>query len=365
MDGGRGYGYPGNPMDDRLGGNMFRNRIRNPVNLNPMRQGGMSIGGVGGIGRMGGFGGMSGLDDLRAMSGMRGMGGIYPMRGMRGYSDPFPDPRLGRRRPDPIFDPYDAFTHPGFSQADLLAVQQRPYGNLYYSSAPDPASGCEDCRRVGRRCIDLGRGHHCERDSIFNRTERGCGGKSESKTRKERYDFKTKDITVRGKSYSVRASFLAESSKFESDIVKFVDKKTEDNVPSHVVQMLIDFINAEQCSGTTILEYVQLNILASSLGAKSAIEYSLTELQKGISDDYLMRPKELTNICVAVLMSSRVDSGLESWLKKFLQHDHRAERLSVTIDFQNILDDHPELYTKLGELLERKKKADDGALPII
>lgn len=361
MGGGLGYGYHGNPMDDRMRGNMFRNNMRIPVNMNPLRQGGMGpMGGIGG-------GGLGGMDPLRAMGGgLRGMGGMDPLRGLGGYNDaPFADVRLGRRRSHPIsYDNYDNFVRPGFTQADLLAMQQRPYGHLYYNSVPDPGSGCDDCRRSGRRC-DLDRYHPRSRDSIFNPSDRPCAAKAEAKAKKEKYDFKTKDITVRGVSYSVRKSFLAESSKFEADFIKFVDKKTEDNVPSTVVQMLIDFINEEECSGSTLLEWVQLNILASSLGAKSAIEYSLNELKKGTSDSYSVRARELTNICVAVLMSSRVDSGLEGWLKKFLQHDQRAEQLVNTHDFQDILEDHPELYTKVIELLDKKKKADDGALPIL
>lgn len=44
-----------------------------------------------------------------------------------------------------------------------------------------------------------------------------CEGNS---NKKSDYDFKTKDVTVRGTARAVRASFLIEAPKFEADLVK-------------------------------------------------------------------------------------------------------------------------------------------------
>lgn len=340
------------------------------------------MGGMGGIGSMGGAGGMRAMGAMGAMPMSPGLshmgagalrGPLGPMGGIGGYPDPYSNPRLGRRASDPMYNTFDPFRHSGPSEADVRAMRRSLHGQMHYNGSSDPNSSCEDCRSNGRQCrMDHGHrtGHHLgHRDHICDCGNHGCNrnlGLRETRSKKDTCDFKTKDITVRGISYSVRKSFLAESSKFESDLIKFMDKKTEEQVPDHVVQMLIDFINAEECTGRTILEYVILNVLASNLGAKSAVEHSLSELKKATSDyEYRANPEELTNVCVAVLMSSRVDSGLEAWLKKFLQSEQRSHGLTQSWHFQEVHEDHPELLVKLRELLETKKKADDAALPIL
>jgi hypothetical protein len=203
----------------------------------------------------------------------------------------------------------------------------------------------------------------CDRDYGCSCTSKSSSSKSESKCKKD-YDFKTKDITVRGKSYAVRKSFLADSSKFEADLIKYVDKKKEEQLPDRVVQMLVDFINEESCSYKSVLDLVLMSVLASSLGSKSAVEYSLRELKR-VDYDYRINGDDLTQICVVVMLSGKVDSGLEEWLKKFLQLDQRADYLWRSYHYRALLDTHPELEVKLLELLGKIDKVDDEGLHIL
>lgn len=121
-------------------------------------------------------------------------------------------------------------------------------------------------------------------------SSKGSGGGSKEKDSssggsgsKSDFDFKTKDIIVRGKVYTVRASYLSEAPKFEADLVKFVDKKKEDVVPARVVAMLVSYINVESYKNTSFLDEVTLNIVASNVGAKSVGEYSLGRLKKCVA----------------------------------------------------------------------------------
>jgi hypothetical protein len=228
--------------------------------------------------------------------------------------------------------------------------------------APLTRLGCEDCRRIGRRC-DVGQDHHCDANCAGRCTSRGFCIRSETKLKKE-YKFKTKDITVRGKSYAIRKSYISEAPKFEADLIKFVDKKKETELSDDIVEMLVDFINEEGCQAGTILDFVMLNILATSLGAKSAVEYSLNQIKK-FEIDYPMRATELADICCAVMLSNKVDTGLEEWLKKYLKYDRRIDDLARSARYQEIVQDHPELRKKLEVLLGIGEQINDEGRPII
>lgn len=291
--------------------------------------------------------------------------------GLRRYNDPVSSLSLSRRRSSPVFDTLDPLSQnrliearakEQLERAIAFQARRRYHGLSHYDGLPCLGPACEVCRLIGQQ-YNLDRGHPGERNYDCNCNSKLSSSKSDSRGKKG-YDFKTKDITVRGKSYCVRKSFLADSSKFEADLIKFMDKKKEDQLPDRVVQMLIDFINEETCSYQSVLDIVLMNVLASSLGAKSAIEYSLRELKK-VECEFRLGGDELTQICVAVMLSSKVDSGLEQWLKKFLQSDRREEQLSRSYHYMVLLQTHPELEIKLLELLGLREKAEDDALPIL
>jgi len=169
-----------------------------------------------------------------------------------------------------------------------------------------------------------------------------CCDKANSSS-KEEFDFKTKDITIRGKARPIRASYLAEASKFEADLTKYLEKKKEDAVPDRVIDMLFSYINRESYTNTNLFDEVTLNILAHNVGAKSVVAYSLDRLKKYDGDVGL---QELTYIIASIVMSGKVDSGLKEWLKKYLKNDDRVNHLFYSGPWRSILLDRPEMHTE-------------------
>jgi hypothetical protein len=276
--------------------------------------------------------------------GMRGVSPLLAGRGLlgTGHSDALlrggRHPDLGRRGLDEL----------------LLSssLSRYPYRDL------------ETLPGVGGRGLCDGRGYRSGLGCGYDRRcehERGlydcfrCSGSSSSSSSK---DLKTKDIVVRGKTYQIRKSFLADSSKFEADIVKLLDKKSEEAVPNDVVQMLVDFINTERCDGRTLLDVVSMGILASNLGVKSAVEYSLNLLKRH-ELDYGTNSIELTHICLAIMESSKVDDKLVEWLKKYLKSDGREHLLGRSPYYHEILNRKPELGLHLMQLLGQLEKDDN------
>jgi hypothetical protein len=156
---------------------------------------------------------------------------------------------------------------------------------------------------------------------------------------------------IRGKSYSVRKSFLENCGKFESDIGKFLDKRKDEVVPDRIVKLLIDCINEESCEAQTLHELVGMNILASNVGAKSAVEYSLRELHSKWRGNYDLKGEELAQICASILLSGKVESGLEDWLKKILKHEEIMQLLQYSGRCLDLFHRHPDVKTKLEILL--------------
>jgi hypothetical protein len=203
-----------------------------------------------------------------------------------------------------------------------------------------------------------------DRDHECSHKKKYCGcGNSDAKDKNE-YSFKTKDVTMRGKSYSIRKNFLADLHKFENELVKFVDKKSEEEVPDHVVQMLVDFINKESCDSNTALDLVGLNILASNLRAKSAMEYSLQRL-KDVEFDYPIRAAELTKICGTITMSGGVDEGLETWLRKFIQTNDALRILESSQSFHTLLSGNPEVWTRLEKIMGWRERENELGLMVM
>ena len=155
------------------------------------------------------------------------MGGPNSMNGMGNLCTI--DPRISapiRRMPlpnrGPYYDDYDydlrndiagglvplgGYVKPRAMSHPLVHL---PYDPLFQSLLHQASCGC-------------GNHGHC--------TCGGGGGGDEKSGKGEGKSacvFKTKDIAVRGKMYSIRASYLCEAPKFESELVKFFDKKKED-----------------------------------------------------------------------------------------------------------------------------------------
>ncbi|KAK6584846.1 hypothetical protein PZA11_003070 [Diplocarpon coronariae] len=161
-------------------------------------------------------------------------------------------------------------------------------------------------------------------------TELPCTGSCyegrDNRNSEQELDFKTKDVTVRGKARAVRATYLIEAPKFESDLVKYMEKKKEDDVPERVVDMLISWINREQYPNEDLFDEVTLHILASNVGCKSIQEQSLKKL-KGMEEN--LDPAELFRIVGTVYLSSKVDKDLKGWLVKLLRKGYGPAQIPM------------------------------------
>lgn len=213
---------------------------------------------------------------------------------------------------------------------------------------------------------DLDHGHHCDHhhDHDYHQKKRCCGCSDAGSKEKKEYAFKTKDVTLRGKSYQIRKSFLADLGKFENDLIKFVDKKSEEELPESVIQLLIDFINDESCDSDAALDLVGLNILASNLGYRSAVDSSLQQLKK-LDGKYLIRIDELAKICGAITMSGKVDEGIESWLKKSLRDEDTFHALESSRQFRVLVANHPEVWTRLQMIMGWRDKDNELGLMVM
>lgn len=315
-------------------------------------------GGLGGLRAArwgGGFDPLVRYADLGGMGGLRGpggLGGLGPLGARRDILGPRPglaDPLHSGRYPD-------------------LGLGRRALDDLHISSCfgPHGLEGLLALNRFdrdrglcdGRGCrgvLGCGFDHRCEHERrMYNCS--GCSGGSSSSSSIPN-DLKTKDILIRGKTYKVRKSFLVDAGKFEADVGKYLEKKSEEACPNNVVEMLIDFINTESCNAKTLLDLVTMNVLASSLGVKSAGEYSLNHLKK-YEVDYDVGAVECTQICVAVLLSGKVDDKLTEWLKKYLKYDQRWLNMARSSYFFDIVARKPELELAVAQLMGVVEKDD-------
>ena len=291
------------------------------------------------------------------------------------YPDPLKTPMRGWYHRDPVVYPdhvgrrahnFSPQMGNALSPLDMQAIDPRRQNPLAVGQGylPHDSYGFNwesDCDyRLG--------GPKCERDPFFH-GHHSCGrtfhcNGSHSDSKKE-YPLKTKDISVRGKTYAVRKSFLADSGKFESDLGKYMDKKKEEEVPDHVVQILIDFINTEECNPKSLLDLVTMNILASILGVKSAVDYSLTLIKKFADADRNISGSDLTDICGITMLSGKVDDGLKGWLKKFLTSHNRFYLLERYPTYAERVANHPELHTRLEEMLGLRDRQNDEGFRIL
>ena len=186
-----------------------------------------------------------------------------------------------------------------------------------------------------------------------------CCDSAANSNSKSDFEFKVKDVTVRGKARSVRASYLLEATKFESDLVKYMDKKKEDDVPEKVVDMLISWINRENYSNKDPFDEVTLNILASNVGCKSILEHSLGRLKMMEKD---IGGQEIVKIIGTIYLSSKVDDGLKKWLVKFLKQDGLWRDLVGYGGYLDMARERPEVDAELMRALGLMQQPDDKGL---
>ncbi|KAB8296049.1 hypothetical protein EYC80_008857 [Monilinia laxa] len=299
----------------------------------------------------------------------------------------FMDPRLRHAPQVQVVDPNAIFRDP-WRGGNIGVCTQEPYTCpchecevLRLPLAP-LAVGCHHDGRGHGHVMDLhnhccsgggGGGHKTEssssssgssgsKEKSSSSSSSSSGGGSSSK---KEYDFPTKDIVIRGKTYACRKSFLADQGKFEDSLVKMMEKKKEDEIPNAVLDSLFSCINEEKVLGSASAhDLVTLNVLSSSLGVKSVMEKSLAQLKKQCADN-IVSGSTLTGIVVTVMMSSKVDEALREWLKKYIKGWGLWEELQSFAMYIRCVEDHPEIHTGLLELLGLRRKADGEGWRII
>ncbi|TGO55395.1 hypothetical protein BELL_1456g00020 [Botrytis elliptica] len=300
------------------------------------------------------------------------------------HGHPLMDPRMRHAPQVQVVDPSAIFRDP-WRGGVVGGCTQEPYTCpchecevLRLPLAP-LAVGCHHDNRGHSHAMDLhnhccsGGGGHKESASSSSgggskeksSSGGGGGGGSSGGSNKKEYGFPTKDIVIRGKTYSCRKSFLADQGKFEDSLVKMMEKKKEDEIPNTVLDSLFSCINEEKIlSSASAHDLVTLNVLSSSLGIKSVMEKSLTQLKKQCSDN-IVSGSTLTGIVVTIMMSAKVDDGLREWLKKYIKGWGLWEELQGFAMYIRCVEDHPEIHTGLLELLGLRRKADGEGYRII
>jgi hypothetical protein len=288
----------------------------------------------------------------------RGPVGLYRDLHIGDYRGRFDSPIPSRRG---YINPLELLSLPGFqdiypSTLALNHPRRFPHTYSHYDDRYRSLSDCGTCRLKTLTYLPNSCHQHSHQlDNYCSCNNRKCSAAASSSSKSE-FDFKTKDITIRGKARAVRASYLTEAPKFEADLVKYLDKKKEDVVPDRVIGMLVDFINCEDYKNSNVLDEVTLNILAHNVGAKSAVDYSLSRLKKLDIDVGI---QDLTNIVGTIMMCSKVDAGLKAWLKKYLQNEERLYRLSCSIPWANLIMSRPEIEMETMRLLGRLREPED------
>jgi hypothetical protein len=141
-----------------------------------------------------------------------------------------------------------------------------------------------------------------------------------------------------------------------------MEKKSQEEVPDRVIDMLISYINREEYSNNSVFDEVTLNILASNVGAKSAVDYSLGRLKDSTGD---IDADELSLIIALILLSGKVDDGLRKWLTNYLKDGDRISYLDRSHSFQEVIDEKPELYPEIQRLLGLRVDRDPSLLRIL
>lgn len=197
---------------------------------------------------------------------------------------------------------------------------------------------------------------------LWRPTQLPCTSSSSScmNNRAPLYQHQTKDILVRNNARVIRASYLTESPKFEADLSKYLDKKNKDDVPDHVVDLLLDFINLDNYENNDPVDEVTLNILATNVGAKSVVERSLERIKAQLKDLHSLNVAEAAKITAMILLTTKVDKGLSSWLEKVMKKDIRlTDELYCSKDFMKLVEGRPELELEFMRLVGSLPEAND------
>ena len=314
------------------------------------------LGAMAGLEHLGGLGTLTAARYGRGLDpyGRLGLGGGLGVLGVSG-----PSPVIARR--DMLGAGYPGLT-------DALLRDRRyldPYRRYLDDLLPSRLGAYRDIDallslgKLDRGLCDGRDDRRCEHECCLYNCNR-CSGKGSSSSNSK--DLKTKDIVVRGKTFKIRKSFLADAPKFEGDIVKLLDKKPEEAFPNYVVELLVKFINEECCSAKCVLDLVSLGVLASSLNVKSAIEFSLSQIKKHEYAHGWIDTAELADICVAILLSGKVDDKLVEWLKKHLTAGYRWRDMVESTYWTRMVERRPELELQVGQLVGAipKDEREDG-----
>ncbi|KAH8801704.1 hypothetical protein F5884DRAFT_524900 [Xylogone sp. PMI_703] len=190
---------------------------------------------------------------------------------------------------------------------------------------------------------------------------RCCGGNN----RRSTCAYDTKDVVVRGKTYAIRKTYLSEVSKFEDNLVKYMEKASEDAVPDRIVCLLISFINEEKFQADSLHDLITLNILASNVGAKSVVDYSMDEINRWDIDRDLSL-HALVDIVVTIMLSGKVEQALQDWLRKYLKYN---DRWSQMVHHQwyhaRVMSSRPEVDIRLRILMGYRSAMDDEGFRIL
>lgn len=235
----------------------------------------------------------------------------------------------------------------------LEALGLMPYERYRAGGGWPHGADCDTCWR--EQLYHQHQGHHGHSCGC----RRSCGEGSNSNSRSN-FDFKTKDVTIRGKARAIRASYLSEAGKFEADLTKFMEKKKEEEVPDRVVDMLISFINREEYLNGDLQDEVTLNILASNVGAKSTVDYSLARLKE--IDICRYEGKPICNVLTMITQSGKVDDGLKKWLEKCLTaDDYYVYRLLLEDrEYEKLAYDRPEVVAEVERMVGERRASNDG-----
>jgi hypothetical protein len=229
-----------------------------------------------------------------------------------------------------------------------------PYGGLgdYYArgygNGLGLGGGLGSCS-----CYSMG-GREC-----FEPWHARCSGHGSSSCGSKEYTFKTKDMTVRGKSYKVRASYLTDNTKFEGDLIKYMEKKKDEQVPDRVVEMLINFINGEDYENHDALDEVRLNILASNVGCKSAVQHSLGRLKAA-----KIGPEVLAHLSGTIFLCSKVEGELKTWWHKCTKDEQVMQEVIRQPIWRHTYETHPEVGVEIEKMRGIRAPDEDEGIPI-
>lgn len=270
-----------------------------------------------------------------------GFGRVNPGGGM-----PFSGVVSGRPMGMPGQGAFGGQLYPFGIRARNLNLRPGMFGNPYFGAQ---GLGLSTGGVFEGNCPNIPQGEWCSQCGMPHYTHSKLESESESEPKsKKNSSAATKDIDIRGKSYAIRKSYLADNNKFEGTLAKYVDKRKESEVPDNVVQLLIDYLNDDYYDCDKLHDEVTLNILALNVGVNSVVEVSLSNVKKWTAPTLMT---DFAMIVVTVLLSSKVDKRLREWLKEHIQQRDPLGDIIYLLNNPPYCFEHPELVPLLERLL--------------